>query len=133
MEVLRVSYDGLDEQEKAIFLYISCFYNMKHVDYVTRLLDICGYAAEIGITVLTEKSLIVISNGYIKMHDLLEQMGRELVRQQAGNKLAERFLLWSPEDICDLLSENTVSSLLLYFVRILICKWFLIASSFFHL
>lgn len=46
MEVLRVSYDGMDEQEKAIFLYISCFYKMKHVDYVTRLLDICGYAAE---------------------------------------------------------------------------------------
>lgn len=43
------------------------------------------------------------------MHDLLEQMGRELVRQQAGNKPAERFLLWSPEDICDLLSKNTVS------------------------
>ncbi|CAG7891824.1 unnamed protein product [Brassica rapa] len=105
MEVLRVSYDGLDEQEKAIFLYISCFYNMKHVDYATRLLDICGYAAEIGITVLTEKSLIVISNGCIKMHDLVEQMGRELVRRQA-----ERFLLWRPEDICDLLSETTGTS-----------------------
>ncbi|CAN6839890.1 unnamed protein product [Brassica oleracea] len=111
MEVLRVSYDGLDEQEKSVFLYISCFYNMKHVDYVTRLLDICGYAAEICITVLTEKSLVVISNGCIKMHDLLEQMGRELVREKAGNKPAERFLLWSPEDISDLLSENTGTSL----------------------
>ncbi|VVB14958.1 unnamed protein product [Arabis nemorensis] len=107
MEVLRVSYDGLNEQEKTIFLYISCFYNMKHVDYVTKLLDICGYAAEIGVTVLTEKSLIVVANGYIKMHDLLEQMGRELVRQQAVNKPAERLLLWDPVDICDLLSENS--------------------------
>lgn len=111
MEVLRVSYDGLNEQEKAIFLYISCFFNMKHVDYVTKLLDICGYAAEIGVTVLTEKSLIVVANGCIKMHDLLEQMGRELVRQQAVNKPAERLLLWDPEDICDLLSENSVSYL----------------------
>ncbi|XP_019084199.1 PREDICTED: disease resistance protein TAO1-like [Camelina sativa] len=105
MEVLRVSFDGLDEQEKAIFLYISCFYNMKHVDYVTKLLDICGYAAEIGIKILTEKSLIVVSNGCIKMHDLLEQMGRELVRQQAANNPAQRLLLWNPEDICELLSE----------------------------
>lgn len=111
MEVLRVSYDGLDDQEKAIFLYISCFYNMKHVDYVKKLLDICGYAAEIGITVLTEKSLIVVSNGCIKMHNLLEQMGRELVRQQAANKPAQRLLLWDPEDICDFLSENSVSHL----------------------
>ncbi|KAG2300279.1 hypothetical protein Bca52824_036751 [Brassica carinata] len=111
MEVLRVSYDGLAEQEKAIFLYISCFFNMKHVDYVTRLLDICGYAAEIGITVLTEKSLIGISKGCIKMHDLLQQMGRELVRQQAVKKPAERFLLWDPEDICDLLSENSGTQL----------------------
>ncbi|ESQ41763.1 hypothetical protein EUTSA_v10012455mg [Eutrema salsugineum] len=111
MEVLRVSYDGLDEQEKAIFLYISCFYNMKHVGYVTRLLSVCGYAAEIGITVLTEKSLIVISNGCIKMHDLLAQMGRELVRQLAVNKPAERLLLWDPEDICDLLLENSGTQL----------------------
>lgn len=109
MEVLRVSYDGLDEQEKAIFLYISCFYNMKHVDYVTKLLDICGFAAEIGITILTDKSLIVVSNGCIKMHDLLEQMGREIVRQQAVNNPAQRLLVWAPEDICDLLSENSVS------------------------
>lgn len=111
MEVLRVSYDGLDEQEKAVFLYISCFYNMKHVDYVTRLLSICGYAAEIGITLLTDKSLIVISNGCITMHDLLEQMGRELVRQQAVNRPSDRFLLWESQDICDLLSENSVSYL----------------------
>ncbi|KFK25992.1 disease resistance protein [Arabis alpina] len=111
MDVLRVSYDGLNEQEKAIFLYISCFYNMKHLDYVTKLLDICGYAAEIGVTVLTEKSLIVVANGYIKMHDLLEQMGRELVRQQAVNKPAEQLLLWDPVDICDLLSENSGTQL----------------------
>ncbi|XP_020877774.1 disease resistance protein RML1A [Arabidopsis lyrata subsp. lyrata] len=111
MEVLRVSYDGLDEQEKAIFLYISCFYNMKHVDYVTKLLDICGFAAEIGITILTEKSLIFVSNGNIKMHDLLEQMGREIVRQQAVNNPAQRLLVWDPEDICDLLSENSGTQL----------------------
>ncbi|CAA7061465.1 unnamed protein product [Microthlaspi erraticum] len=82
---------------------------MKHVDYVTRLLSICGYAAEIGVTVLVEKSLIVISNGYIKIHELLEQMGRELVRQQAVNKPSDRLLLWDPQDICDLLSEMSLN------------------------
>ncbi|EOA23115.1 hypothetical protein CARUB_v10003908mg [Capsella rubella] len=110
MDVLRVSYDGLDEQEKAIFLYISCFYNMKHVDYVIKILDLCGYAAAISITVLTEKSLIAVSNGCIKMHDLLERMGRELVRLQAVNNPTQRLLLWDPEDICELLSENSTGT-----------------------
>ncbi|XP_010549731.1 PREDICTED: disease resistance protein RML1B [Tarenaya hassleriana] len=111
MEVLRVSYDGLDEQEKVIFLGISCFFNMKHVDYVSKLLDICGYAAEIGIAVLTEKSLLDISNGYIKMHDLVEQMGRELVRRQSIKNPGERLFLWDPKDISDMLVENSGTQL----------------------
>jgi len=39
MDVLRISYDGLDDTEKDIFLDIACFFYVEKETYVKRVLD----------------------------------------------------------------------------------------------
>jgi len=108
-EILKVSYDGLDDNEKDIFLDIACFFKGKPADYVIKILDGCGFSSDIGIKVLMEKSLITVDqpNKFV-MHDLLQEMGREIVRQESPTEPGERSRLWFHEDVCHVLEENTV-------------------------
>jgi hypothetical protein len=63
--------------------------------------------------VLKDRCLISISEGRIVMHDLVQEMGHEIVRQQCVNDTGKRSRLWKPEDIYDVLGKNKVCSLLL--------------------
>jgi hypothetical protein len=108
-EILIISYDGLDDNEKDIFLDIACFFKGKPADYVIKILDGCGFSSDIGIKVLMEKSLITIDqpNKFV-MHDLLQEMGREIVRQESPKEPGKRSRLWFHEDVCHVLEEHTV-------------------------
>jgi ABC-type dipeptide/oligopeptide/nickel transport system ATPase subunit len=82
LKVLQVSYDGLDEEDKEIFLHIACFFKGERKDYVSRILDACGLQPDIGIPLLAEKSLITIINEEIHMHEMLQELGKKIVRGQ---------------------------------------------------
>lgn len=110
-EILKISYDGLDDFDQAIFLDIACFFNGESVDYVVKILDACKFFPDIGIRVLIDKSLISVDENKLWMHDLLQEMGREIVRRESPNNPGERSRLWFPEDVIDVLTENLVSSL----------------------
>ncbi|KAF3449355.1 hypothetical protein FNV43_RR10083 [Rhamnella rubrinervis] len=108
--VLRISYKGLTNMQKDIFLDIACFfaysyYNKFKREVVESILDDKGSSsAKIGISVLNDKSLITIGGDYkvISMHNLLQQMGLELVceeHEEPGN----RSRLWMPKDISHVL------------------------------
>jgi len=47
-------------------------------------------------------------NGCVRMHDLVQDMGREIVRQVSTSEPGGRSRLWSNEDIVHVLEENTV-------------------------
>ncbi|KAJ9542621.1 hypothetical protein OSB04_029127 [Centaurea solstitialis] len=102
-ETLKLSFDGLDGFEKKIFLDIVCFFKGKAIEHVTRILDSFGFDPEIGISVLIEKSLITVSNKKLGMHDLIQEMGWQIVRQSFPESR-----LCKLEEIHDLLNENTV-------------------------
>ncbi|KAM5563403.1 TMV resistance protein N [Rosa sericea] len=104
-DVLRVSYDGLDEEQKEIFLEIACFYKGEKIDYAKRMLDTCDFCADAGIAVLTDMSLISIKNNYLWMHDLIQEMGRAIVREPKEH--GKRSRLWIAEDICQVFKNNT--------------------------
>ncbi|XP_024629107.1 disease resistance protein RUN1 [Medicago truncatula] len=108
-EKLRISYDGLkDDMAKDIFLDICCFFIGKDRAYVTEILNGCGLYADIGITVLVERSLVKIEkNNKLGMHDLLRDMGREIVRQSSAKNPGKRSRLWFHEDVHDVLTKNT--------------------------
>ncbi|GAU20877.1 hypothetical protein TSUD_120690 [Trifolium subterraneum] len=76
-EILKVSYDDLEEAEKD------------------------------GIQELTNKSLMKIdTNGCVRMHDLIQDMGREIVRQESTLEPGRRSRLWFSDDIVHVLEEN---------------------------
>ena len=109
-KVLKVSYDGLDDEEQNIFPDIACFFKGNDRDLVMNFLDACGFSAKIGVRVLVDKSLVTISKNKITMHDLLQEMGREIVRQESTKDPGKRSRLWHHEDIYQVLNKNTVSS-----------------------
>ena len=107
-EVLRISYDRLDDKEKNIFLDIACFFKEEDKDYVIQILDGCGFFPLCGIRSLIDKSLISIYGNKFQMHDLIQEMGLEIVRQQSLQELGKRSRLLFHEDIYDVLKKNTV-------------------------
>ncbi|XP_054793107.1 disease resistance protein RUN1-like [Prosopis cineraria] len=110
-KILRLSYVALNHVEKTIFLDIACFFNMWGKDEVTQILVSCGFEATIGMKNLIDKSLLVeIELGnikYIKMHDLVQQMGRLIVFDESRDVVARRSRLWFSHDIDQVLNRNT--------------------------
>ena len=109
LNVLQISFDGLDDLDKEIFLHIACFFNHEKKDHVVDVLDSLGLFADIGLKELVNKSLLKISDGNILlMHDLLEEMGKNMVRQECPNDCGKRSRLWRYEDIENVLKKNKV-------------------------
>ena len=106
LEVLQISFDGLEESEKNVFLDIACFFNR---EYKTNILRTLHDQLEGDIDVLLKKSLITISRGYLQMHDLLQELGREIVRRESPNVAGRRSRIWCIKDVFHILKENTVS------------------------
>ncbi|CAN6722755.1 unnamed protein product [Malus baccata var. baccata] len=108
LDVLRTSFDGLDDSEKDIFLDIACFFKGMKKDYATNILDGCGFYPHNGLRVLIDRALITISYyGTLEMHDLLAEMGWEIVRQESIKEPGRRSRLWSYEDVHPVLTQNT--------------------------
>jgi len=135
MDVLRLSFDGLKEQEKEIFLHIACFFNQVWGKYLKNVLNCCGFHADIGLRVLIDKSLISIdADGFIHMHGLLEELGREVVQENSGKERRKWRRLWFIKQVDNVMLEKMVSSLeikkksfllKLYIYKVLSCFPFL--------
>ncbi|RHN50203.1 putative winged helix-turn-helix DNA-binding domain, leucine-rich repeat domain, L [Medicago truncatula] len=106
---LKISYDALNEDiEKEIFLNIACFFIDMDTNDVTHILNGCGLFAEIGISILIERSLVTVdAKDRLGMHDLLRDMGREIIREESPEVFEERCRLWFHEDVLDVLSKQT--------------------------
>ncbi|XP_062086549.1 disease resistance-like protein DSC1 [Humulus lupulus] len=110
-KVLKISYDELDDEEKNIFLDIACFFNLMDRDEVEGILLGFDYSATIGIKDLSDKSLITIDfDNKIQMHDLVQEMAWEIVRQQSTIDLGKRSRLWLAQDVCHVLKRNIGTS-----------------------
>ncbi|BFG15858.1 hypothetical protein CerSpe_021320 [Prunus speciosa] len=108
-KILRISFDGLPyDTTRGIFLDISCFFIGMDKDYVTQILDGCGFFATIGISVLIERCLVTVSEqNKLMMHDLVRDMGREIVRENACGPPEEFSRLWKREDVTNVLSDES--------------------------
>lgn len=93
--ILKLSYDGLSKDDKEIFLDIACFFKGQDRDYVEKMLDSPG--SKIGISRLLDKSIISVIDNRVHMHDLLQQMGKDIICQE--KQLGQRSRLWDPKDI----------------------------------
>ena len=113
IQILQSSFDGLHDSEKEIFLHIACFFNHEEKDHVVEILDTFGIYPDIGLKELINKSLLkIVDKNILWMHDLLEEMGKYLVRQECPYEPAKRSRLWLCKDIKNILTKNTVRSYL---------------------
>ncbi|KAL1145861.1 hypothetical protein V6Z11_A11G328600 [Gossypium hirsutum] len=107
---LQISFDGLEEKEKNIFLDIACFFNGEEKDFVMKVLDGCEFCPDIGIDVLIKKSLLTVNKcNRLQMHDLLQEMGRKFVREKSVDEPGKRCRLWAERDVYHVLTTKTAT------------------------
>ncbi|XP_068323216.1 TMV resistance protein N-like [Pyrus communis] len=109
----RVSYNRLGRNAQEVFLDIACFYEGKRIEDVKKMVDFGqlhgGSCAADGIRVLCDRSLISIDSEQktIDMHDLVQEMGRAIVRKQCIEEPGKRSRLFIAEDVYHIMKNNT--------------------------
>ncbi|KAB2603566.1 TMV resistance protein N-like [Pyrus ussuriensis x Pyrus communis] len=113
---LKISYDGLEDMEKRVFLDVACFHKGKCMKQVIPILDNSfEISSSIMIDLLIEKSLLTIEKRVqydnsakyvIGMHDLIQEMAWTIVGQES-KKPGLRSRLWLPDDIFHIFTTNT--------------------------
>ena len=110
-KVLKRSYEGLNKNEQIIFLDIACFFkknDMMNYDMIKDVLEACGLNPISGIQKLIDKRhLSMDQDKYLLMHELLQQMGMDIVQEEA-EKPEERSRIWCYEEALDVVTKNMV-------------------------
>nr|XP_043629647.1 disease resistance protein Roq1-like [Erigeron canadensis] len=96
---LKISYDGLKDIEKRLFLDIACFLGEKNKVFAMDIFDACGLYPVIGVKVLIQKALITISGCTFDMHDLVQEMGYNIVRGKHPNNPEKHSRIWEKKDV----------------------------------
>ncbi|CAN5970163.1 unnamed protein product [Sphagnum jensenii] len=96
---LKISYDGLSSDEsRLMFTDIACFLIGKDEQMAMQIFESCiSYTGpQVSFHALMDKSLVTLdSDRRIRMHDLLRDMGRNVVTKQSQIE-GQRSHLWDP-------------------------------------
>ena len=94
-EILKISYDGLDQTQQDIFLDIACFLKGFYKNVVVDILQSGSfYDPYYDIEKLIDRSLIVVAkDDKLLMHNLIQQMGLEIARQESKVSKKQRRIL----------------------------------------
>ncbi|CAN6580149.1 unnamed protein product [Malus baccata var. baccata] len=107
IKTLKISFDGLDDNQQTIFLYIFCCFLGLEKDHVTKILDECGFSATYEISVLRERCLITVEWGELKMHDLIQEMGKTIISEKSPTQPGRWSRLWNLEVTTDVLTNKS--------------------------
>ncbi|XP_019149930.1 PREDICTED: TMV resistance protein N-like [Ipomoea nil] len=106
--ILKISYDALDDDTKNIFLDIAFFFIGHDKNDTSIILEACGFYVKIGIKTLIERCLLTIEFGRLQMHNLIRDMGREIVQKESPREPGKQSRLLDPKDVFDVLHGNKV-------------------------
>ncbi|KAF5479442.1 hypothetical protein F2P56_000262 [Juglans regia] len=107
LKTLKTGFDALKPAERNLFLDVACFFRGWDKDRVKTILKSCGYCSDINIDVLVDKSLMSFSGNDLWMHDLLQEMGQEIVCDESREEPGRRSRLWVWKDVLHVLNNNT--------------------------
>ncbi|XP_049344298.1 disease resistance protein RUN1-like [Solanum verrucosum] len=105
-KILRISFDGLDVNTQSVFLDIACAFHGWYENEVTITLNACGFYSESAISTLVQRNLLQRDWRYLVMHDLVRDMGREIVRMESPRDPGKRSRLFNPQEVIDVLQGN---------------------------
>ncbi|KAE8669332.1 hypothetical protein F3Y22_tig00112249pilonHSYRG00285 [Hibiscus syriacus] len=87
-------------------LYSKCFFKGESKEKVEKILSCLYKGAVIGLSSLLDKCLFDINSyGWISMHDMLEEMGKDIVDQESEHP-EKRKRLWNPKHVYQVLNNN---------------------------
>ncbi|KAG5416532.1 hypothetical protein IGI04_004099 [Brassica rapa subsp. trilocularis] len=107
--ILMFGYNALSHENKDLFLHIACFFNLERTKKVVEHLSKRFSDVRQRLNVLADKSLISFERGCVSMHDLLVQLGRDIVRKQSSEPGQRQFLVGERET-CELLADDAAGS-----------------------
>ncbi|KAH0641298.1 hypothetical protein KY285_037884 [Solanum tuberosum] len=105
-KILKISFDGLDCDTQSVFLDIACAFHGFFDDEVIKTLNACGFYSESAISTLVQRNLLQRDWRYLVMHDLVRDMGREIVRMESPRDYGKRSRLFKPQEVRDVLQGN---------------------------
>ncbi|KAM7518917.1 hypothetical protein LguiB_017879 [Lonicera macranthoides] len=105
---LKISYESLQEEhDKNLFLHIACFFVGNEIHDTITILDNCGFFTRVGIESLLDRCLVIIDeDNKLMMHQLIQEMGRQIVDQESPQELGGRSRLWRHKDSIIVLKEK---------------------------
>jgi len=116
LKKLKVSYDGLSPEASMMFLDIACFMIGQREHIVMQIFEACKFDYEEGpapfFSSLKDKCLVKLDEDRrIIMHDLLRDMGRQVVKNESYNmEKGTPSHLWDPEMVVRVLQNKEVST-----------------------
>ncbi|XAR49287.1 hypothetical protein NMG60_11032443 [Bertholletia excelsa] len=114
-EKLKISFDLLDDHDKELFLHVACLFLGYDKDYVVPIFEGCEFFTTIGFQNLIDKCLLTIRSEFcgeekkLEMHQLVREMGRQIVRQESPKDPGNRSRIWDNKDSLLILGEKSVS------------------------
>ncbi|XP_047319897.1 disease resistance protein RPV1-like [Impatiens glandulifera] len=108
-DVLKISFDGLDDQTKCIFLDIACFLVGLEItrDEAINIFEGCGFSGLTGINTLIVRSLVKVDyRDILVMHDQIRDMGRQIVQEEDPDLSICRTRLWDPCQIMNVIDNG---------------------------
>ncbi|KAM7469341.1 hypothetical protein LguiA_007524 [Lonicera macranthoides] len=104
---LKISYNCLeDDHDRRLFLDIACFFVGSDKDYTVKVLDSNDTYAEVGIQNLIDRCLLTIDScNKLMMHQLLRDMGRNIVNQESIEP-ERRSRLWQQKEAYSVLRNK---------------------------
>ena len=116
-DMIKLSYNDLDRDEKKIFLDIACFFDglnlkVKHINFLLKDHD---YSVVAGLERLKDKALITVSqeNG-VSMHNIIQETAWQIAREESIKDPRSQIRLLDPEDIYHVLNYNKVKDKIIY-------------------
>ncbi|GJX02962.1 NB-ARC domains-containing protein [Tanacetum coccineum] len=106
LQKLRPSFDGLASDQKTMFRDIACAFIGENKDFAASVLDSGHCSANAIIEVLADKFLITVSANRLQMHELIQSMAREIMREEFRQNHRR---LWISSEDYDVLNLNKVT------------------------
>ncbi|CAH1420034.1 unnamed protein product [Lactuca virosa] len=106
--VLKMSFDSLlSKNDKDLFKYIACYFVGIDRDVTETILEACDINTRSGIPNLIDRCLLSIGqNNELKMHQLVQEMGRYEVHQESPDKPWKRSQIWCNEESFRVLKQK---------------------------
>ncbi|KAJ9558730.1 hypothetical protein OSB04_013344 [Centaurea solstitialis] len=105
-KALQMSFDSLPSiEDKELFKHIACFFVGEDRESTETILKACGFRTKLGIENLNDRCLLWINywDKQLMMHQLLQEFGIDLVRQESPNRPEERSRLCCHEESFEVL------------------------------